>query len=98
MATIVLKAVLEASKHIFYHIMGNVFEKFLEAALRKRRKKRKKARTKDLVPTDFTECHTIRSRNSPYVQRAVAGTCIILGDPQYGERLVILIDDFRSQH
>lgn len=95
MATIVLKAVFETSKHIFYHILGSVFEQLLEAALRKRRKKRKKAHTKDLV---LAERHTIQSCSILGVQTTVVGTCIILGYPnQYGERLVILIDDFRSQ-
>lgn len=95
MATIVLKAVFEASKHIFYHILGSVFEQLLEAALRKRRKKRKKAHTKDLVPA---ERHTIRSCSSPCALNPVVGTCIILGDPDpIGGRFVILIDDFRPQ-
>lgn len=98
MATIVLKAVLEASKHIFYHILGSVFEKLLEAALRKRRKKRKKAHTKDLVPANFTECHTIRSCSIPCALNPVVGTCIILGDPYPGGRLVILIDDLHLQY
>ena len=93
MAAIVLKAVFETLKHVFYHLLGTLFEQMIEAALRKRRHKRKKVRTKDLVKPDYTECYTIRSCDDLFEWKAVMGTCIILGDPIQGQRVVILIDE-----
>ncbi len=91
MAAIVLKAVSEALKHVFYHLLGSWFEKMLEAALRKRRRKRKKSRTKEFEAST-TECHTIRPCE-PEAPHSVVGTCFILGEPLFGARVVILIDD-----